>query len=325
MLPGNGIELNHRGGPYGVLPVPASAWQRSLSEKPSNAATFSSESEAPTARDMTEPTKAMKKMDFTSRWVLVTGASSGLGAEMAEQLAAKHGAHLILVARREDRLQELARRIQEQHSVQIKVIAADLGHPGEAARVFEEATRDVPVYAAILNAGTTHFGHHDELEWEAFEQMLQLNVMSTSRLLTSFLPYLEKRQEHGGVLVVASLAGLNPVAYQSAYSGTKAFLVNFACSLHHEMKTRGVTVSTFAPGGIATEMTVGERFNDLRGWLVPVGPCANAAIQGFKQRRYLTIPGFVYRWGSAITRLVPQNFLVGQVAGKYRHSLKKNS
>ena len=274
---------------------------------------------------MSEPIKAPRKMDFRNRWVLVTGASSGLGAEMAEQLAAKHGAHLILVARREDRLQELSRRIQEQHSVQTKVIAADLGLPGEAQRVFEVATQETPVYAAILNAGTTHFGHHDELLWDDFEKMLQLNVMSTSRLMTSFLPYLEKRREHGGVLVVASLAGLNPVAYQSAYSGTKAFLVNFACSLHHEMKTRGVTVSTFAPGGIATEMTEGQRFNDLRGWLVPVEPCANSALQGFKKRRYLTIPGFVYRWGSVITRFVPQNFLVGQVASQYRISLKKNS
>src|SRR5690606_29605467 len=151
----------HRGGPYWQLSVPASGRQPSHAEKPSIAASFSSDSEAPTPREMSEPTKAMKRMDFTSRWVLVTGASSGLGAEMAEQLAAKHGAHLILVARREDRLQELARRIQEQHGVQTKVIAADLGQPGEAARVFEEATRDTPVYAAILNAGTTHFGHHD--------------------------------------------------------------------------------------------------------------------------------------------------------------------
>lgn len=267
----------------------------------------------------------MKKMDFRGRWVLVTGASSGLGAEMAQQLAERHGANLVLVARRRERLEELAGRLRGAHGVETRIITADLGAAGEAERVFQEATLETPIYAAILNAGVTHFGHFDELDWDGFEKMVQLNVTSTSRLIMSFLPYLEKRGEHGGILVVASLAGLNPVAYQSAYSGTKAFLVNYACSLHHEMKTRGVTISTFAPGGIATEMTEGKRFNDLRGWLVPVGPCANEALQGFKKRRYLTIPGIIYRWGSFFTRLLPQNFLVGQVASQYRQSLKKNT
>ena len=267
----------------------------------------------------------MKQMNFDGRHVLVTGASSGLGAEMAEQLASRHHAHLILVARREERLQALAERIRAQHGVKVEYIVADLSSADEAARVFQEATAIAPLYAGILNAGKTHFGRHDELSWQGFQEMLNLNVLGTTRLTSLLLPYLEAREEEGGVLLVSSLAGITPVAYQSAYSATKGFLINYGCSLHHEMKIRGVTVSTFAPGGIATEMTEGKRFNDLRGWLVPVGPCAHSALMGLKKRRYLVVPGFVYRWGSVLMRFVPQSFLVGRVGAQYRASLKKNA
>lgn len=267
----------------------------------------------------------MEPMNFASKWVLVTGASSGLGAEMARQLASDHRANLILVARRADRLEALSAELKSAHGVEVRTIVADLGELEEAERAFREATKATDVYAAVLNAGITHFGHHDELSWESFQKMVALNVVSTARLTTLFCDYLEKKAQRGGILLIASLAGLTPVAYQSAYSGTKAFLVNFGCSLHHEMKNRGVSVTVFAPGGIRTEMTEGERFNDLRAWLVPVGPCANSAIQGLRRRKYRVIPGFIYRVGSWLTGLLPENFLVGQVAAQYRNSLQKNS
>ncbi len=256
--------------------------------------------------------------------MLVTGASSGLGAELARQLARDFGAHLVLVARRVDRLAALGEELGAFGS-EVRVIEADLGRDGEVERVFEEATSAAPLHAAFLNAGVTHFGHHDELDFPSFEKMLELNVRSTARFLSLLLPYLEERGENGGVQIVASLAGLTPVSYQAAYSGTKAFLVNYGCSLHHEMKPRGVTVSVFAPGGIQTEMTAGERFNDLRTWLVKVEPCARECIQGLQRRAYLTVPGFIYRWGSRLTRLLPQSFLVGRVAAQYRHSLTRNA
>lgn len=267
----------------------------------------------------------MKSMNLSGKWVLVTGASSGLGAEMARQLATVYQARLILVARRQDRLEALAQELRLGHGTEVLTLAADLSELAEVDRVVAEVQQHCSLYAAILNAGATHFGHHDELGWEGFQRMLQLNVQSTARFLHLLLPQLEQSRQQGGVLVVASLAGLAPVAYQSAYSGTKAFLVNYACGLHHEMRTRGVSITTFAPGGIATEMTQGARFNDLRAWLVPVGPCARSAIEGLRRRKYLVVPGLTYRWGSRITRLLPQNFLVGQVAAQYRRSLSRNA
>jgi len=264
-------------------------------------------------------------MNFRGNWLIVTGASSGLGREMARVLAREHGANLVLVARREERLRELAEELTEQHGVEIQVLPADLGDEGDVQRVFEESTAANPIYGVILNAGITHFGHFDELSFERFKTMLSVNVAGVVQLTQSFLPYLEARAENGGIMLVSSLGGTTPVPYQSAYAGTKAFLVNYGCSLHHEMFGRGVSITTFAPGGIDTEMTGGKRFDDLRGWLMPVDQCAREAVTGFRKRRYLHVPGFMYRWGSVFMRLLPQRFLVSRVAAQYRNSLGERS
>jgi len=266
----------------------------------------------------------MKPLSLKGRTVLVTGASSGLGREMARVLARDYGAHLVIVARRRERLVELASELEAMPGVSVRVIAADLGQPEQADLVFEEATRDVPLYGAILNAGVTHFGNWDELSWEDYQRMQALNVTSVVRMTTLLLPYLEKRRESGGLMLVASMAGMMPIPYQTAYSATKAFLVNFGCGLHHEMLPRGVSVTTFVPGGIRTEMTDGQRFNDLRGWLMPVEKCASEAVRAFRDRAYLHSPGLVYRLGNMVTRLLPQRFFIARLAEQYRKSLDKN-
>jgi uncharacterized protein len=266
----------------------------------------------------------MKPLDLRGRSVLVTGASSGLGREMARVLARDYGAHLIVVARRKERLAELATELGAIPGASVRVVAADLCHPEQADLVFQEATRDAPLYGAILNAGTTHFGNWDELSWEDFQRMQALNVTSVVRLTTLILPYLEQRKENGGLMIVASMAGLMPIPYQTAYSATKAFLVNFGCGLHHEMQPRGVSVTTFVPGGIRTEMTDGQRFNDLRSWLMPVDKCAREAVRAFRDRAYVHSPGVVYRLGSVVTRLLPQRLFIARLADQYRRSLERN-
>jgi len=263
----------------------------------------------------------MKPMDFRSRWVLVTGASSGLGQEMARQLAREHGANIVAVARRADRLEELRQEL-EPSGVSVRPVIADLRKTEDVDRVFEEATRDVELYAAILNAGITHFGDWHELGWEGFQRMLETNVVSAVRFSTLLLPYFERQGQGGGMMLVSSMAGLSPVPYQAAYSGTKAFLVNYGCSLWHEMQGKNVSITTFAPGGIVTEMTAGERFNSLRGWLMPVDRCARSGIQGFRQRKYLHVPGVVYKLLATLSSFAPEPFASARVAAQYRASLE---
>jgi short-subunit dehydrogenase len=124
-------------------------------------------------------------------------------------------------------------------------------------------------------------------------------------------------------MIVASMAGITPVPYQTAYSATKAFLVHFGCGLWHELQGRPVSITTFAPGGVVTEMTAGESFGPLRGWLLPVDATAAEGLQAFRQRKYLHVSGTANRIGSAFTKLLPQQLLTGLVGASYRRALQR--
>ncbi len=262
-------------------------------------------------------------MDLRSRWVLVTGASSGLGREMARVLAREHKANLVVVARRTERLEELKGELESETGVSVVPVGADLAKLDDVNRVFSEATRGRELQAAVLNAGITHFGPHDELEWDGFERMLSVNVTSVVRLARHLAPYLEQENHGGGMMIVSSMAGFVPVSYQTAYSGTKAFLVNYACALHHELAPKNVSVTTFVPGGVVTEMTAGERFGPLRGWLMPAEQAAREGVDAMRARRYVFAPGVANRMQLTFARFLPQRFLTGRVAATYRNALGK--
>lgn len=261
-------------------------------------------------------------MNFRGRWVLVTGASSGLGQEMARQLAKKHGANLILVARRKPRLEELKAEL-ETHGAQALTIEADLSRLSDVERVAEEATRGRELYGAILNAGITHFGPHEQLEWSEFQRMLDTNVTGVTRMTGLLIPKLEALAQGGGLMIVASMAGITPVPYQTAYSATKAFLVHFGCGLWHELQGRPLSITTFAPGGVVSEMTAGESFGPLRGWLMPVDAAAAEGLDCFRKRKYLHVSGAANRIGSAFTKFLPQQTLTGLVGASYRRALQR--
>ncbi|HEU5077175.1 MAG TPA: SDR family NAD(P)-dependent oxidoreductase [Polyangiaceae bacterium] len=263
----------------------------------------------------------MKPMNFRGRAVLVTGASSGLGREMARQLATQHGAHLILVARRGDRLEELRRELETDSSIRVHPIVADLSKLEDVDRVIHEVTTRHDLYAAILNAGITHFGAHDKLEWDAFQRMLDLNVTGVVRMATQLLGPLESRA--GGLMFVSSLTGIVTVPYQTAYSATKAFLIHYGWGLSHELAGRNLSITTYAPGGVDTEMTIGEQFGPLRRWLMPASLAAREGIEALRKRKPLHIPGITYRWGTALVGMLPRGFTTKIVAAQYRRALEK--
>jgi len=265
----------------------------------------------------------MEQMNLLGKWVLVTGASSGLGSGMARVLADRHRANVILAARREDRLRQLSDELQRSHGVQVDVFPVDLTNDDAIEKLIEYALHR-QVAAAVLNAGVTHFGPYEELSYESFKRMLQINVTSVVHLATRLIPTMRTRDEGGAILLVSSLAGIVPVPYQSAYSGTKAFLVAFGTNLHEELRSSGVTVTTYAPAGIATEMTAGTRFDDLRGWLMPVDKCAQEGIDALVDHRNLYIPGFVNQAGSWLGRALPRGLVASVVGSRYRAALRKS-
>lgn len=265
----------------------------------------------------------MQDMDFRGRWVLVTGASSGLGLEMARQLAQRHGANLVLVARRAAALEALAAELRAAAGVECVVIAADLSRPEDVERVYAESTTGRDIYAVVLNAGITHFGSHLELDWPGFQQLLATNVTAVVRLATLFAPCLVDKGQGGGLLFVSSMAGFLPVPYQAAYAGSKAFVSNFALSLQQELNEKKVTLTLFAPGGIRTAMTHDSalRYFEDTSLLQSVEDCAAEALGALKARRPLHVPGMMNRLQLFFTRFAPRT-LVGAVARTaYRKAL----
>jgi short-subunit dehydrogenase len=265
----------------------------------------------------------MNPMELRGRWVLVTGASSGLGREMAKILAVRYGAHLLIVARREDRLLELKAELEQSAGVKLDICVADLSKLEDVDRVIEVATKGRALFGAILNAGVTHFGPYADLQWDSFRNMFDINVTATVRLATALIPRLE--EQGGGLMIVSSMAGIFPVPFQTHYSATKAFLVHFGVGLWHELAGRNVSVTTYAPSGVVSEMTAGENFTPLRRWLMPVEQAASEGVEAFRTRKYLHISGFANRVGSAFARLLPQRLTTTLVAAQYRNALKKQT
>lgn len=261
-------------------------------------------------------------MNLKGQWVWVTGASSGLGLELSKQLA-KLGAHLLITARRADRLEALAVELRV-HGVEVKVVAADMSRNEDVERALGVA-KSTPLAAVVLNAGVTHFGHHHELEWPAFEAMLRTNVISTTRVTSELVRHFQVTGANARIMLVTSMAGLMPVPFQSAYSGTKAFLTAFGTALAHELRGSPISVTVFAPGGIATEMTSGDRFESLRGWLAPVGDVAKEALDALAGRQPLHVQGFLNRFGLFAFRFLPRNLVMGQVGRQYRKALAEEA
>jgi short-subunit dehydrogenase len=264
-------------------------------------------------------------MQFDSRWVMVTGASSGLGLEISRQLARYHRANLVLVARRGDRLLALKEELVRKYRVQVQTVVADLSLESEVERVFTEATSEHVLYGVILNAGVTHFGEHLDMPWSTFKTMLDTNVNAIARLTHLSVPYLLAQKQGGGVMLVASMAGVTPVPYQAAYSGTKAFLIGFGHSLWHELKHTDVSITTFVPGGIATEMTETSGLSRYFGsgglFIQSPEACAREAIEAFRERKHTHVAGWINQLGVVAGKVLPRAFMVSQVASQYRKAL----
>jgi short-subunit dehydrogenase len=187
-----------------------------------------------------------------SKTALVTGASSGLGEEFARLFAAD-GIDLVLVARRRDRLDALARELREARKVTVHVIAADLAVPDEVERVVREV-QALPVEIEFLvnNAGLGNVGTFATSPLERQLVMVDVNVRALVRLTHAFLPAMIAHRR-GRVLNLGSTAGLQPGPFGAVYYATKAFVNSFSEALSHELKGTGVTATVSLPGATATE------------------------------------------------------------------------
>jgi len=187
------------------------------------------------------------KSSPTWRRALVTGASSGIGQSFSAALAAA-GTDLVLVARRRERLEELAAELGAAHGCEVEVLVADLVEDGGLAGV-EARLRDDdrPIDLLVNNAGFGSHGSFVDLSVADEDEEIRLNVLAPVRLAHAVLPGMLDRGR-GGILNVSSMAGLQPLPHWTTYAATKAFLTSFSEALHEEVRTRGVVVMALKPG-----------------------------------------------------------------------------
>ena len=190
-------------------------------------------------------------LDLRGGTALITGASSGLGVEFARRFAAR-GSNLVLVARRVDRLEQLATELRTAAGVEVDVVPADLGVPGAAAALHREiAERGIRITSLVNNAG---FGSHvafDHADPARMTGEIQLNVLTLVELSRAFLPQL--LQGHGALVTVASTAAYQPTPGMAVYGATKAFVLSFTEALWAEARGTGLRVLAVSPGSTKTE------------------------------------------------------------------------
>jgi short-subunit dehydrogenase len=189
---------------------------------------------------------------WSGKWALVTGASAGIGAALAEELA-RSETNLVLTARRRERLEELAQKLAAAHKIQTKIFVADLAEAEAPQKIFQ-FTKELGIEIELLinNAGFGAYGEFTAVELRRLTDMVQVNCVAVAHLTRLYLPEMVARK-HGDVLIVASTAAFQAVPYISTYAATKAFDLLFAEGLAEEMRPYGVRVSALCPGSTESE------------------------------------------------------------------------
>ncbi len=264
-------------------------------------------------------------LHLEGRWVLVTGASAGLGEAIARRLVTVYRARVVLVARRRERLERLAIELRNLGGEAL-VLPADLSRDEDVSRLIQELdNRPEPVSGVILNAGLTHFGEHCELTSLATEHLVATNLRSVNRLATHYAARMRAQGIQGGIMLVSSLAGSIPLPYQALYSGTKAFVTAFGQALGYELRRAQISVTVFAPGGIATEMPdisgLGLYFKGDFALMKP-DRCAREALDAFVKRRSFAVPGCLNRLGVFLSRLAGARISTFFTGSLYERALR---
>ena len=189
---------------------------------------------------------------YAGQWCLVTGASSGIGAEFARQLAAR-GMHCVLVARREDRLRAVAQEIEAAHGIRCEIVLADLAQPHAGRELLAEVTRrGIEPELLVNNAGFGMVSSLDETDVGRALKLIQVNVTCVTELTLLAAKEMVHRG-HGGIINIGSVVSFQPVGYMGAYAASKAYVLHFSEALWAELRPRGVTVTTLCPGTTRTE------------------------------------------------------------------------
>lgn len=245
---------------------------------------------------------------------LITGASAGLGADLARALAAR-GWGVTLVARREKKLAELAAELVEAHGVRAEALAVDLADPDARKQlVADVGGLGLTVEVLVNNAGYGSGGRFTELDLESETNMIRLNCEAVVDLCGRYAPPMAERGR-GGILNVASIISFQPVPRQATYSGSKAMVRAFSEALHTELAPSGVHVTALCPGPMKTEFIEVADMGDVVAGspdfvFKPVPEVAEAGVEGLERNRRVVLPSALDRLSAAAGTYTPHAALL---------------
>jgi uncharacterized protein len=266
---------------------------------------------------------AIVRKAWQGKWALVTGASSGIGEAIAVELA-EAGVHLVLTARRQDRLDQLADRLRNRYSIQTRVLVADLTLPETPLKIFD-ATEGAGLEVEVLinNAGFGEYGEFLHTRMDMQVDMVRVNCVAVVHLTRLFVPKMVERRR-GAVMIVASTASFQPVPYLTTYAATKAFDRVLAEALAEEMKGHGVRVSALCPGPTESEFNqvAGKRHGDRRKQQ-SAAEVARRGLEGLAAGKSSVIPYLGGRLQVFAQRFVPREFVTGAAGRMFRPPNRK--
>ncbi|MDR6445097.1 short-subunit dehydrogenase [Paraburkholderia terricola] len=270
--------------------------------------------------DGPHPTHGTDKMN-TLPTVLITGASSGIGAIYAERLA-RRGHPLVLVARDKARLDALAARLRDETKIEVEVLQADLTQPSDLAAVESRLREDAGIRVLINNAGLAQSGGFVEQTADAIDRLVTLNITALTRLAAAIAPRLAQAGE-GAIVNIGSVVGLAPEFGMSVYGATKAYVLFLSQGMSLELAPKGVYVQAVLPAATRTEIweRAGIDINTLPE-VMEVGELVDAALVGFDRRELVTIPPLhvAERWDAldSARQVLLSDIRQGEAAERYR-------
>jgi uncharacterized protein len=250
----------------------------------------------------------MPSKELDGKWALVTGASSGLGADIARELAGR-GCNVLLAARRKERLEELARELRESAGVEAESLPADLEHPDAPAELYERASRlGHGVDVLVNNAGFGNYGPFLETDWPHDRALIDVDVAALVHLSKLFGRDMVRRG-WGRMLQVASIGAYQACPRYAVYGAAKSFVLHFSEALSYELRGTGVSSTALSPGATATEFfaVAGNRLTAYqRMMMMPSRKVAAAGVRAMLRRRSAVVPGFLNSLLAWSTRLAPR-------------------
>jgi uncharacterized protein len=250
---------------------------------------------------------------------VITGASAGIGSALAHVFAA-NGHEVVLVARREQLLVDLADAIAAQGFIRPTVLRADVARIDAARRIGEALlTQGLEPDIIVNNAGFGLVGAASELDRAEQLAMIDLNVRALTDLSLAWLDVLERRQ--GGILNVASVAAFLPGPGMAVYYATKAYVLSFSEALHRELAGSGVRVTVLCPGPVPTEFQARAGVTTRQfSRLLTLSPArvAEAGYRGLKEGRCLVVPGFANKLAASLIPMLPRDVVLNAAASRHR-------